>query len=372
MTLGDFDAPLSDDERIWVLLDRYVAGEAQSLDLSIVREWVVADPSRAQIVEDLRRIREVALASRRHRSAGEGWRDLLARVNTDNTEVRVGSTVRALRRDAARVERRAPDLVRAAERRPRLSPAFAAAVLLAVSLPLILSSGLSSRSTSTAAQRVRDASRTFATARGRRAEIRLPDGTRVSLAPESRVTWRTSSDTVSRDVLLQGEAYFDFVHDPRRPFRVRALNAVIRDLGTRFAVRAYPSDSVVRVAVTYGQVRVRAAKAPSESGSILDPGMLAMVNAAGMTSLRKDSDTARYNAFARGQMQFDRTPLRAVIGELERWYDIDIRLGDSVLGSRRITATLQDQTLPDLLAQLSLTLNMRVTRTGRLVVLRAD
>jgi ferric-dicitrate binding protein FerR (iron transport regulator) len=71
-------------------------------------------------------------------------------------------------------------------------------------------------------------------------------------------------------------------------------------------------------------------------------------------------------------MQFDRAPLRVVIAELERWYDIDIRLGDSILGSRRITATLEDQTLPDLLAQLSLTLNVRVQRSGRSVVLRAE
>jgi ferric-dicitrate binding protein FerR (iron transport regulator) len=186
------------------------------------------------------------------------------------------------------------------------------------------------------------------------------------------VTWTSSGDSLARDVLLQGEAYFDVVHDEHRPFRVRARNVVVRDLGTRFAVRAYLTDTLVRVAVTHGQVRVGAATAPQASGATLDPGMLGLVNAGGVTSVRRDADTARYNAFARGQMQFVRTPLSSVIDELERWYDIDIQLSDSALGNRRITATLDDQTLPDLLVQLSITLNLRVTHTGRLVVFHAQ
>ncbi len=372
MTTGDFDGPLTDDERIWLMLDRYVACEARGTDVSIVREWVAADPSRAQIVDDLRRMREVALAGRRHRTAEQAWQDLIARIHPGSSEGRVGSTVRALRLSAERIKRGAPGFIGVPVRRTRARMIAAAGVLIAVSVSLIPSFPLYPGGGSNAAAHARDASRTFATARGRRTEFRLPDGTRVALAPESRVTWKTSAGAPSREVLLQGEAYFDVVHDARRPFHVRALNAVIRDVGTRFAVRAYPSDSVVRVFVTHGRVNVRAVTAPQDSGSELDPGMLALVSAAGLTSLRNDTDTARYNAFARGQMQFVRTPLRTVVGEIARWYDIDIRLGDSSLGNRRITATLEDQTLPDLLTQLSITLNLRVTRSGNVVVLHAE
>jgi transmembrane sensor len=173
-------------------------------------------------------------------------------------------------------------------------------------------------------------------------------------------------------VLLEGEAYLDVVHDTARPFRVRARNAVIRDIGTRFAVRAYATDSTVRVVVTHGRVRVHAVTAPPGSGSIVDSGMLGLIDADGATSLRRHADTAMYNAFVRGQMRFVRTPLRSVIGELARWYDVDIRLADRTLGDRLITATLDNQTLPDLLIQFSVALNLHATRTGRTVVLRGD
>lgn len=367
MNIGDSDTPLSDDERIWVMLDRYLAGDAQSSDVAIVREWVAADPRRAQVLDDLRQIRQVAIASRRHRGAGEAWQRLLGRLGVEPRTVVTGRAPGSHVRHVAQRTRLVPDF-----RGHRLWYAIAATLLLAVSLPLIVVTRAALHRSSVRAQPAADASRTFATARGRRSEVRLPDGTRVSLAPESRVTWTAGGDSLERNVLLQGEAYFDVVHDEHRTFRVRAGNVVIRDIGTRFAVRAYPTDTVVRVAVTNGQVRVRAANAPPSSGAILDAGMLGIVNAAGETSMHKDADTARYNAFARGQMQFVRTPLRAVVAELDRWYDIDVQLADSTLGKRRITATLDDQTLPDLLTQLGITLNLRVTRNGRVVVLHAD
>jgi ferric-dicitrate binding protein FerR (iron transport regulator) len=372
MNTDDSDTPLSDDERMCVLLDRYLAGDAQSSDVAIVREWVAADPRRAEIVEDLRRIREVAGVSRRHRSASEAWGMLLPRLEVETPGIAAGSVFGSHRGERAPNDGRVADNARASAGRSRVWYAGVAALLLVASLPLVISSRSALNRSSTLPRPSPDALATFATVRGRRAEVRLPDGTRVSLAPESRVTWSSSGVGLARDVLLEGEAYFDVVHDDRRPFRVRALNVVIRDVGTRFAVRAYPTDSLVRVAVTQGQVRLRATNAPPGSGTILDPGMLGVVDAVGVTSLREDADTARYNAFARGQMQFVRAPLRAVIADLERWYDIDIRLSDSALGNRRITATLDDQTLPDLLTQLSITLSLRVTRTGRLVVLHAD
>lgn len=367
MNTGESDTPLSDDERIWIMLDRYLAGDAQSSDVAIVREWVAADPRRAQVLDDLRQIRQVAIAARGHRTANEGWRTLLDRLGVDAQHATVAGAPGLRHGSGAHVQYNAAGVFRR-----RSSYAIAAALVLAAGLTIVGVTRLRLGKASARPTAAADVPRTYATARGRRAEVRLPDGTRVSLAPDSRVTWTTNGDSLQRDVRLEGEAYFDVVHDVRRPFRVRAANVVIRDVGTRFAVRAYPTDTVVRVAVTSGQVRVRAENAPSLSGALLDPGMLGLVSASGVTSLRHDADTARYNAFARGQMQFVRAPLRAVIAELERWYDIDIRLSNSALGNRRITATLDDQTLPDLLAQLSITLNLRITRTGRVVVLHAD
>jgi ferric-dicitrate binding protein FerR (iron transport regulator) len=143
----------------------------------------------------------------------------------------------------------------------------------------------------------------------------------------------------------------------------------VKDVGTRFAVRAYAVDTLVRVVVTHGQVRVTPDFAADSSSALLDPRMVARVNSAGAIAVERNVDTTRYVAFKRGQIVFVGTPLRDVARELERWYDIQIRLADPAMGSRRVTATIADQTLPDLLDQLRVALNVRVVRDGQFVVL---
>ena len=358
--MSDSDEPLTDDERIWLALDRYVAGEASAAEDALVRDWLAADANRAQIITDLRRIRGAVRAPGSYQPAPAAWERLLQRVGDVNIA-------------PARSKRMSP------MREPGLSAS--ARRMLAVAATVVITAGASAffmqlrsaRQAALIAQRLHDdSSRTVMTPRGRRSDVRLPDGTHVSLAPESRVTWLAAADTLARDVLLAGEAYFDVVHDDAQPFRVHVRNVVIRDVGTRFAVRAYANDRAVRVVVTHGSVRVRATSAPAGSGSVVDAGMLSLTDATGATSVRYDADTARYNAFVRGEMRFVRMPLRSVIGELSRWYDVDMRLADNAIGDRLVTATLGDQTLPDVLSQLSIALNLHATRTGRSVLLRGD
>jgi ferric-dicitrate binding protein FerR (iron transport regulator) len=71
-----------------------------------------------------------------------------------------------------------------------------------------------------------------------------------------------------------------------------------------------------------------------------------------------------------GTLAFNGTPLREVIPQLARWYDVDIRLADSSLSSRRFTATLRNQPASEALALLALSLDVTVEREGRAVVLR--
>jgi len=58
-----------------------------------------------------------------------------------------------------------------------------------------------------------------------------------------------------------------------------------------------------------------------------------------------------------------------VLPQLARWYDVDIRLGDSSIGARRLTATFRDQPVSVVLDLVGLSLGLRVERTGRTVVL---
>jgi transmembrane sensor len=353
---------MSDEERFYLLLDSYLAGDAKTADVRIIREWLAADPKRAEIVEDLRRIRDVARAGKSHRSSEEAWRRLLPTLRRELPDAPPASG------SLANSVRRLSDWARSKKSiRPNWGLA-AAMLVLAVAVPTTVTTFDSWRG-GVARDRASGANvRSIATARGEREEVRLADGSVVTLAPHSRLIVLSMADG-AREVRLEGEAYFDVVHDESRPFTVRAHNTTVKDVGTRFAVRAYAGDTLVRVVVTHGQVRVSLDSAADSTGTLLDPRMVARVSPAGAIAVERNADTTRYVAFARGQIVFVGTPLRDVAQELDRWYDIQIRLADSAMGSRRVTATIADQTLPDLLDQLGIALNVRVSRDGEFIVL---
>lgn len=84
--------------------------------------------------------------------------------------------------------------------------------------------------------------------------VALPDGSHVTLNADSELTYFTEG--LNRIVALRGEAYFDVVHDARRPFIVQTGKIRTRVLGTSFNVRAYPVHKEVQVTVERGLVEV--------------------------------------------------------------------------------------------------------------------
>lgn len=94
---------------------------------------------------------------------------------------------------------------------------------------------------------------TYETAVGATRTVQLADGTRMELNTGTRLLAKVS-DTARTVTLEEGEAYFDVVHDARRPFTVYAGNRRITDLGTKFSV--YRNGDDVRVIVSQGRVKV--------------------------------------------------------------------------------------------------------------------
>ena len=67
-------------------------------------------------------------------------------------------------------------------------------------------------------------------------QLILPDNSVVTLAPESRICFRMKElrGDGKRSVRLRGKAFFEVVHDGKRPFEVRSEGLCVRVLGTRF------------------------------------------------------------------------------------------------------------------------------------------
>jgi ferric-dicitrate binding protein FerR (iron transport regulator) len=355
------------DETMDRRIVRYITGQCDAEEANQIRLWIAADPARAEYAASLERVWRATGALPPRWDAVAAWTAVRAQVETRARDA------------AARPELAAVSATRRAWRpwgasRPprstlaRLAP-IAAALLVVAGGGLWWSAG----------RRVRRAVppaplEQIATRRGQLADVYLSDGTHVLLGVESRLRFAAPLGRDSRDVWLEGEAMFDVAHDARAPFVVHTDRATARDLGTRFDVRAYAEDSTTTVVVAAGRVLLAPRAAPSlaaraSASAVLAAGDLGQLGAEPRVRTRHDVPVERYLAWTDRRLAFADTPLRDVLPQLGRWYDLEFRLGDPSLADRRLTATLTSESVPDLLRALALTLEVRSERHGRVVTL---
>ena len=76
---------------------------------------------------------------------------------------------------------------------------------------------------------------------GQKSVLFLSDGTKVWLNAVSKISYiKDFSGQATRDVYLEGEAYFEVAHDAKKPFIVHTSSIQITVLGTSFNVKSYP------------------------------------------------------------------------------------------------------------------------------------
>jgi transmembrane sensor len=202
----------------------------------------------------------------------------------------------------------------------------------------------------------------FTTAPGNLATVELRDGSRLILAPATRL--RVPSDfggAGPRTVELDGEAYFAVVHDGAHPFVVRTARARVQDVGTAFTVRAYRGDPDERIAVAEGEVRVASVALRAHD--------LAVINAAGATQVRQGVDLAPYVGWTQGQLAFDDTPLSEAAATLERAFGIRIQFADSALAAARVTGSFASDRMDEVLTAVTEVVGARYVVNGKTVVI---
>ena len=326
----------------WKAIDRYLAGDASPEEERAVGEWIAADPSRGEVLQHIR------AAHGPH--PDEQWD-----VDT------------AWSKFSARPQRRAMPRSLPVSRWYTGAPARIAAALLLTVGGYAAFRGLSSARTD-----LQDRPTAELTApNGQRVTEILGDGSRVVLNAGSRLRYSRSIQSHSRDVYLEGEAYFEVTHDARRPFRVHANGGVAHDLGTRFTVRAYPEMTRIDVAVVEGKVSLRRdQEAPSDS-IVLQPGQLGRLSASDQPVIVPGADVSAYTGWTSGTLVLENVTLGEAIPQLERWLDVDIAVPDRAFASRRIFVRFRDETAEQALDALSLALGARYERAGRVITLHA-
>jgi transmembrane sensor len=161
------------------------------------------------------------------------------------------------------------------------------------------------------------ASHVYVTDVGQQQTVRLEDGTRIELNTDSRIQAQvTESGRTMR--LEKGEAYFEVVHDARRPFVVFAGNRKVIDIGTKFSVRL--DNGQVRVLVSEGEVRVESLDGKPMAPTVADAGTALVAQDNGtLVANRAPREVSREMSWRSGVLVFDQETLGAAAEEFNRY-----------------------------------------------------
>jgi transmembrane sensor len=212
----------------------------------------------------------------------------------------------------------------------------------------------------------RDSGVSYVTGPNETKEISLPDGSSVSLQPETRLERLPGYNKSSRGLkLVSGTAIFDVVRLVDKPFHVDMDGAEVRDIGTRFRIEK-TADSI-RVAVESGRI----AFVPVQTGDIRE------VGAGGAISLYTDARhggelhvEAGGGDFGEDSLKFDNTPLTQILEALARQSGKKIVLRDVVAGQKRLTLHLNGESLESALRVICASVNLEYRLEGGEYVLK--
>jgi len=191
------------------------------------------------------------------------------------------------------------------------------------------------------------------TKNGERRTTLLPDGSQVELNAATRLQYAKDFQGV-RNVDLAGEAFFQ-VQPGSEPFVVNADGAKVRVLGTSFDVQS--RDHTIAVAVASGRVSL----ANNENREvILQKGEMSRVEMSQPPSAPERVNLDEFLAWREGRLEFLRTPINVVMAELQRQFDVTIKLAHPGLGKVTLTASFHaDQSIQEVLTAICLTFDWK-------------
>lgn len=152
--------------------------------------------------------------------------------------------------------------------------------------------------------------------------IELEDGTKVWINSASRLRYPVVFSSNSREVYLEGEAYFEVQRDVDRPFIVHSGEQKVTVLGTSFGISCYASEANDYTTLVSGKVKVDFER--GKQSFMLEPGMQVAYNKESGIAIEKKVDVAEFVAWKNGKYIFNQKRLEDILSTLSRWYDFEV------------------------------------------------
>ena len=325
------------------LLVKYLLGETNPEEQALTEEWINAGDANRKQFDDFKLIwetsRELAVASTIDED--ESWQRFQQRIHAPASA----------KATAGNATLYSPAMVRQMHRRiPTLR--VAALLLLAVGAGWLLRQWLPADkavSLQSYAAVVRDT---------------LSDGSVVTLNKNSALSYSSRFSGDTRNVGLQGEAFFNVAPDKSKPFVIHVNDVTIKVLGTSFNVRSSRGHTQVIVETGVVQVSRRQKSVLLHSTERVD---IAENDSTITTQAVSDK---LYNYYRSKEFVCDNTPLWKLAEVLEEAYGTHIVIERPELRALPLNATFNDESLDTVLGVISKTFNIKYEKTANQVILK--
>lgn len=199
-------------------------------------------------------------------------------------------------------------------------------------------------------------------------KVTLPDGTIINLNTCSRLTYPESFSGKSREVFLDGEAYFDVAHDKRHPFIVRAGELKIRVLGTKFNVNA--STLVPQITATLIEGSIEAVT--GKKNILMKPNQqLKYDTSSGRVSLTELTNASREIRWTQNVWVLSDTPLLDICQRLEQQFNIKIIImNDELIGKSFTGEFYTNESLESILKTMQISTPFEYEYKGKNIILK--
>ena len=214
----------------------------------------------------------------------------------------------------------------------------------------------------------------------------LSDGSKVILAPNSSIHYSRLFAGETRDVYLEGEAFFQVTKNPVKPFMVYYNNIVTKVLGTSFKINTNKTTGNVEVSVRTGKVQVfenekllSLSDKIKKATTIITPNQKAVYNAG--SRLFENSivdkpekllpnDTAVVNT--KEVLAFDQEKLSMVFQKIQTYYGIDIVVESSNLYNCSFSGDISNLDLFSVLKSICIATNSSFEVNGTKILIKGN
>lgn len=174
---------------------------------------------------------------------------------------------------------------------------------------------------------------------GQKAKVELPDGSVVWLNSGSKISYSSDYNRKTRELKLQGEAYFDVQKNTGKPFLVHTTLVDVEVTGTKFNLNAYGDESLTETALLEGHVNLYL-KDNANQKLELEPGKMIAYSAATQHASTQELNAEAAIGWKDNRLIFIDDDFYKLAKKIERWYNMEVVYNADAFHSNKLTVKL--------------------------------